>query len=194
MAYQQNIPLATDQLSTSQGDIQANFQAIYTLIGVNHSNFGTANVGKHNFVSLPVQAGNPGTTTTELALYTKTSALSGLPEAFFQRQNNGTAIEFTSSTASQNGWTRLPSGILLKWGQSNGSGSVGVALPVGATIPVFANVFVAGVFPFLNGAVSDPNLMATLIGFTTTTVSAWCGPRTTTGSSAVTFNYIIIGN
>lgn len=192
MPYNSNVPQATDVLSQSQLDLLNNFQAIFTLVGVNHSNFGTPNQGKHNFVSMPVQSGNPGTTASEMALYTKTSSLTSVPEAFFQRAD-GSVVEFTSAAQSVTGWTRLPSNILIKWGQSSGTGSVAVNLSF-AGAPVSSNSFIALVSPFSNGAVSDPNVMATVIGLTTTQLTVWTGPRVTTGSSAVVFNWIVIGN
>ena len=137
--YLPNIPQATDQLSVSQGDILINFQGINTFLNVNHEAFPSANAGKHKFVSFPVQAGNPGTTPTELAMYSKTSTLSAAPELFIQRANNGTVVEFTSSSQTANGWTRLPSGILLKWGTQALTGVTPqvITFPVGANIPVF---------------------------------------------------------
>jgi len=194
MSYNQNIPQSTDQLSQSQADLLNNFAAIYSLIGINHVNFNVANQGKHNFVSMPVQLADPGTLATELALYTKTSTLSSNPECFIQRQSNGIAIEFTSATQASNGWSRLPSNILIKWGSSSGTGSTLVTLPTAASIPVFSNVFQVLVVPYVNGAIADPNVSATLIGFTTTTITVWTAPRITIGSTAVTFNYLIIGN
>jgi len=119
MAYQQNIPLATDALNDSQGDIQANFQAIKTLIDVNHATFGDPNQGKHNFVTMPEQAASPGTALDEMALYTKDVA--GTTQLFLQRENiapAGADIDITSfSHTLANGGTNLPSGVVLKWGQ-----------------------------------------------------------------------------
>ena len=70
MAYNPNIPQATDTLNSSQGDLLANFMAIQTLIDVNHYDFASANQGKHMFVTMPVQTQSPGTALGEMALFT----------------------------------------------------------------------------------------------------------------------------
>ena len=141
MAYNPNIPQPTDQLSISQGDLLGNFQALQTLIDVNHVDFADADMGKHKWVSLPQQAGAPGTTNTELALYTAISPTSGTPELFIQRPANGAFINFTEAVGAPNGWTRLPSAILLKWGSAGANGLTTITFPVAADIPPFINVF-----------------------------------------------------
>ena len=47
--YQPNIPAATDQISSSQADIQGNFQAINTYLAVDHAAFSSADAGHHYF-------------------------------------------------------------------------------------------------------------------------------------------------
>ena len=60
MAYQNNIPQASDQINKSQADILNNFAAIQTLIDANHVGFANpTNQGKHNFVSLPLTSSSP---------------------------------------------------------------------------------------------------------------------------------------
>jgi hypothetical protein len=136
MAWNPNIPQPTDSLSQSQADILANFQALDPLF----------NDGVQNWVTLPVQGSAPATAASELALYSK--SVSGTPQLFMRQQSNGTEFDFTSAGATTNGWARLPSGIILKWGQaampSGGSSaqpSQTVTYPVGASIPVFTTVF-----------------------------------------------------
>jgi hypothetical protein len=119
MSYNANIPQATDQQSNSQADLLANFQAIQTLIDVNHYDFASPNQGKHMFVTLPEQTTSPGTALDEMALYTK--AVAGVSQLFLQRENiapAGADLDITSfSNVLANGGTNLPSGIVLKWGQ-----------------------------------------------------------------------------
>jgi hypothetical protein len=185
MAYQNNIPLPNDLLSVSQGDLNANFMSIYTWAGVNHVLFDAVGQGKHNFVSMPVQMADPGTTATELALYTKTSLLSGNPEAFFQRQSNGAAIEFTSSLAATSGWTRLPSGIMLKWGQFAANPGANTVIYTGnaAAGSTFANVFSVLLTPVGTNC---------LFSYTSTTNLQFI---MNSGAAVITnFNYFAIGN
>ena len=165
MAYNPNIPLATDQLSQSQSDIEGNFQAIQTLIDVNHVDFSDgADMGKHWVINLPVQTGLPGSqfAAGEVGLYNQlptAQPTTGVNELWINKQNSGGVVQIplTASILStngspasfSNGWTYLPSGILLKWGNQNmpsGSStatSMGqtVVYPTSASIPVFNRVF-----------------------------------------------------
>lgn len=145
MAYNNAIPQATDQLSQSQPQILANFAEIQTALGVNHINFNVTGEGKHNYLQFPnVQGSDIATLTGEVAVYSKTGLL-GAPALFFRPQSNATVASggFTEAVASGNGWTRLPSGILLKWGTDTANGgtngaATAITFPTGATIPVFA--------------------------------------------------------
>jgi hypothetical protein len=131
MAYQPNIPNASDALAQSQGDIKGNFQALNPVF----TQF-------QNFVLLGVQGSDPATAGNQMALYVKTG-LDTNPQMFIERQSGSTdtpvVIEFTGSAKTTNGWTRLPSGILLKWGTSVATANAATAItfPVGATVPAF---------------------------------------------------------
>ena len=115
MAYNQNIPQPTDRLKISQADLLANFQELFTFFGVNHYNFGDQNAGKHKFLQFPIQGAAPATGLTETALYSATGATSGVPELVFRRANNGITVPFTEGANVLQGWTRLPSGLVMKW-------------------------------------------------------------------------------
>lgn len=197
MAYNNSIPQPTDIISDSQSDILGNFAAIKTLIDVNHETFGSADEGKHKFVQMPIQGSGPTTAATEMALYTKNDA-GGTPQLYVRRDTSGDEIEFTGSTSSQNGWTRLPSGILLKWGRTNpsGVGDSTVTLPTGASIPVFANVFTAFTSLYTTGAGVDVNSVVYLYSLTTTAFSLKTAIRDTGAGSigSVLVDYLIIGN
>jgi hypothetical protein len=55
MVYKNNIPLATDQVSISQGDLLENFGQLYTCFGTDHVNYDWPTVtdrGKHEFARL----------------------------------------------------------------------------------------------------------------------------------------------
>lgn len=178
MAYQSNIPQATDLLSQSQDDILNNFLAIAAAFNLNHGNFNAANQGKHNFVQMPAQSPAPTTGAGEVGLYCANSALSSQPELFFRKQSGSTApvtnYEISSAGYSAtDGWARLPSGILLKWG--NGTqvtpGNFIVTYPVAATIPVFTATYTA----ILTPATTNMNLYLISIATTTLTVNSTSG-------------------
>lgn len=192
MAYISTIPQPTDRLKDSQNDILNNFIAIKAAFDINHVTFDAATQGKHNFVSFPVQAANPAAVVTEMQLYTKTSALTTVPELFLER-GDGTVYEFSSATRAVTGWTRLPSGILLKWGSDTKTGSQTVTLPVAGTIPVFTTIFSVQL-TVKNAAVTDTDEAVRVISFAAATgFNVYASSRSTTGAKAVTFEYLVIG-
>lgn len=169
MPYNQNIPQPTDQLDVSQVDLLNNFQAIKTLIDINHVTFDAVGQGKHTQVTLPENAAPTNTGAAEGNIYSQESPLTGNTELYWQRENNGTRIEWTGrSNTVTSGWTRLPSGILIKWSTTSinavdaNNGVITVTWPVAATIPAFANQGIAFVNPMadpLNPA-KDVNCIA----------------------------------
>lgn len=182
MAYQQNKPQANDVKSQSQADIQGNFQAIKTLIDVNHGTFGSANEGKHNKVSLPVQSPAPTFAAGEEGLYTFLNPTTAKNELYVHRQtvDAPTDIPFTASkvsntamASSDSGWTYLPSGILLKWGRvSAPTATVAITPTVTSGGPNFTRVFRAMVTPQDSGTATNFN----------------CGQRTAAAAPSGNFN------
>src|SRR5271156_6351075 len=136
MVYQNNIPQPTDLLSKSQGDLLNNFAALKTLIDVNHVDFNSADQGKHMWVTLPSQGATPpagsGFAPTELGLYNAVYTTTTQQELFINKTNQATVVQvpLSASTLSTNsapaqgtqGWSYLPSGIIIKWGNTMGTG------------------------------------------------------------------------
>jgi hypothetical protein len=139
MAYN-DTPLANESKNTSQPRIRNNFNVLQSFLALNHEDPDTG-TGKHSFVTLPTHA-VPATAAGEVALFSQVSTLSGLQELAIRRENNGVSYELTSSLNTENGWARLPSGLILKWGKQlvSISGNGVVVYPVAATIPVFTTV------------------------------------------------------
>ena len=179
--WNQNIPQPTDLLSQSQADILGNFQALQTLIDVNHVDFASADQGKHKWVSLPIQGASPATAATEVALFSRTSAFTAIPELCIRFAGNSAVTEMTSAELTPNGWTFLPSGVLLKWGgvAAPGPGLNTAAYPVAATIPVFNQVFIVLLQP--ESAATAYITATTAIDFTANT------------SAAGNFSYLALG-
>lgn len=148
MAYQNNIPQATDQLSKSQGDILGNFQIIQTWADVNHVDFNAgADAGKHKFITFPVQGAAPSFNIGEVGLYNLlpvSAPITGTDELFITK-SNGTTIPITASLGStSNGWTYFPSGTILQWNQGvsvPASGNNVVSLPNASSQPRFTNIW-----------------------------------------------------
>lgn len=205
MAYDQTIPKATDRLKDSQPQLLANFAAIKTLVDINHVTFDDASgdQGKHKWVSFPSQGSAPVFLAGEEGLYNLVYATTVKNELFVHRQTGATTAEtpFTASllstdsapAANTEGWSWLPSGLLIKWGRGGGTGAVTVTYPVGATIPAFTQVLNVQITT-LSSLGSDSNTFARLRSDASNlSFTAWCSPRTTTGSAAVNFTYLAIG-
>lgn len=162
MAYNSNIPQPTDLISTSQAQILANFQAINTLIDVNHYTFNSAGAtdGKHKYVSMPEQAADPATAVNELAIFSKVGAISAVSELFLRRENSGIVYNFTESGQNTIGWTRLPSNILIKWGNDTaGDGSTLKSYPLvdGAAVAQPAFTATPYIVLFIKTQLQDAN-------------------------------------
>ena len=153
-----DVPLLGQSLNQTQNPIRQNFSDVYTGFNVDHASFNDANQGNHKKVTFLPQANNPlpATIANGFVMYDAipdAGANAAYPitvasnELILLKNGASVAIPLTAADKSTNGWCYLPSGILLKWGQNpmNSGGSSGantpVVYPVGATIPVFQNVF-----------------------------------------------------
>lgn len=200
MAYTNNVPQANQRIKDTQSPIQQNFVEIQNLITVNHGDFGAADAGKHKFVQFPQQSAAASTAALEMAMYAKNSTLTSQTELYIRRPSNGTEIEFTGASATGNGWTILPSGLLLKWGTQSytlpqTSGSKTITFPVAATIPVF-NTAPFQVFLTISGSIAgtDNNAFAYYITSTTTTFTIGLWPRTGSSfNSSFQIRYLAMG-
>lgn len=155
MAYNNAIPQPGDPLKVSQSQILGNMQEIATYFSVNHVGFGQLDEGKHNFLQMPRQGVAPATGPTEVALYAALGASSAVSELVFRRENNGTTIPFTEGSNATQGWTRLPSGLVMKWNTVNVS-AVNADADVISTIalagPVLTSAFWGIVVPLADPA------------------------------------------
>jgi hypothetical protein len=177
MAFNPNIPQPSDTLSQSQMDILANFQAIAPLF----------DQGIQPFVILPEQGSAPATAIDEIALYSKD--VSGTPQLFMRQQSNGAEFNFTSSSGGDNGWSYLPSGLLIKWGGA-AINSTGASINFQAISggPVYTTVFRSFLTPNDTGTATNFTVGIRSPGTTTTIVIYANNPSSTTG-----LRYFIIG-
>ena len=193
-----NVPVPGQTLGSSRDLVNQNFSVIDTAFTVNHVpyNDGTGNQGFHQFIQLPagVPTGVTNNGTPQVALYSNTGAISGVPELFFQRNNLGAnaGYSITEAGATNPGWTRLPSGILLKWASGIGFGGAASKTTNLNTIgvgPNFATILTILITP-ISTANFDHVLAISNITFPSFTVS------TQNGASApgtTTFSYFVIG-
>lgn len=196
MTYNPNIPLASDLISTSQGQLLTNFSQADTAFGVDHVPFSVvANQGKHRKETLiewampPEATADPVTIANEIAVYSKDVA--GITTAFMRKESNGTVIATSGQDPirASNGSTFLPGdatrAIIYKWGDC------GTVLP-GGTGVTFASAFPTACFQvFVTVTQAGSN--------STRVVTVDPGTFATTGFTAYSSNnvnarYFAIGN
>jgi len=198
------IPMAGDVISQSQGDLLNNMEAINTLVMVNHAPFNTANQGKHIYVEMPVQVASPPIVfdAGEVALYSFLNPITSQNEMYVNKTNEVTATQIPATASilstdsaplnNTSGWSYLPSGILMKWGNANANGATFVAFPVAADIPVFAQVMSVQVTNYNTGA-GDTNTYVSLSTFTNLGMNVYGSSRSAVGAAATSFQYLAIG-
>lgn len=205
------IPNATDQISQSQSQIQTNFASIKSLIEINHGKFSDGvNFGKHNEVEFPVQATAPTFLSGEVGLYNllpiSPFPLTTVNELFINKNTTGGAvtIPMTASVLSNNvapgftsqGWTYLPSGILLKWGFGTPVQNTlnNFTYPVNSSIPVFNQVFSVQVTQTFTGSSTGILNNALSAGnYTTTGFQVFPRAIGLPNSSTITVTFLAIG-
>jgi hypothetical protein len=194
-----NVPLTGQSLGVTRVPINQNFSVIDTAFSVDHVDYNDPNQGKHNQVTMPVQASPPTTAGGEIALFSQTSALTAVPEMAWERQSNGTVVEFTSAILAATGWSRIPSGLLLKWGTGNTvaspAGPTTITFPTGANIPAFTTIFSIQITTAYTNTGDSPNGFVRLNNFVTpwTSFTVFGSPRSSSGQSAIAFQYLAIG-
>jgi len=197
MAYQANIPQATDAMSQSQIDLQNNFGALQTLIDVNHVDFASGDQGKHKFVTFPVQMVAPTINLGEIGLYNFLSARTAKDELYLIN-SSGATVPLTESqqVAGSAGWAYLPSGVLMKWGNSVATGLTTITFPTGASIPSFNSIFSMQVTTaYVNSSDGDGFVRLNNFLAPWTQFMVYASHRTSTGSfGPVAFQYFAIGN
>lgn len=142
LPYTQNVPEDTQSFQETQPTIQTNFGSIQTLLEENHVMFGDTNQGCHDYLIMPTVTTPPDAVngSTDLLMYQQ-----GSPNQIWLKYPNNAVVQLTgtqvpSTGTSGPGWSRFPSGIIMKWGTATIAKSTSVApvvFPVGVSIPVF---------------------------------------------------------
>lgn len=204
MAYNNAIPQASDKPSASQPQILANFAAIKTLIDIDHVTFDVAGQGKHNKISMPVQTATPAIVAGENCIYNKAYATTAKNTSYIRNQtfSGNSDIPFTASNLSTgnpvdgaDGWTYLPSGILLKWilltAVAGGSQTFDIAASIPSS-PAFTKIF--AVFPVPVYGPTDQNFSVALGDIVDNhTVDLFFSGRTTTAATPGSAYCLFIG-
>ena len=209
MAFLPNIPLATDQQSTSQANILNNFMLLGAIAG--NSNAASSSINSSitnsgfNWIYLPPNSSTPPMGSSfpsgNIALYSALNSVTGQNELYINKQNQSTTVQIpatastlsvTSAPASGTGcWTYLPSGLLLVTG--NGTGTGLITTTFSGSIPAFTQILSVVVCPF-NGSTSDVNFAVRYVDTPTpSTFRVYISSRTSTGAASGGFQYFVIG-
>ena len=143
--YNDNVPLSTEKIASTQNPILNNFQSILELLSVNHAPFNSADAGKHYFTSLEIQGSDPVTSSTEMAVYCKaTPSGPNAAEIYYRYPSNGTVNQLTGNIGSgtfTNGFTYLAPTVLMKWGTVTGivAGANVIVFPTTDGNPAFSS-------------------------------------------------------
>lgn len=115
------IPLATDIPANSQAQLLSNFQNLNLWTNVDHYNIGSANVGKHIQVTMPNLGVVPVPAAAESILFSFTSALTTRSE--LARVTSTGTYSMTEANFAAPGYSRLASGLTIKWGTVSTAGA-----------------------------------------------------------------------
>lgn len=171
MSYNPNIPLATDQLSVSQGQILGNFQALGIIVD--------------GLLNLPPQGSLPASTGFN-QIFAFISSFTGNEEVYIQQSSTGLNIPITASDQIANGWSYLPSGVLLKWG-SSGVGGIGAFIPV-----AWGPTYTANPWVVLASAAST-TFIGVVNAYNPTPAGFTANGSGISGPASVPFQFLIIG-
>ncbi len=196
MAFDPNIPQSTQTLLASQALLLANNQQLNASFAVNHIAFADngSTAGFHTKLQFPAAIADmdrPVNNSPEASLFPGVGATTGLTELFFTNSAGVyTQITGNGSGSASSGYTRLPSGILIKWGQANGNSGT-VTMSQGPSFSTLFNVQLTikdspgapNTFVYLNALAPSGQNTFSFVGV----------QRLSTASTAVTFQYLAIG-
>lgn len=144
--FSTDIPQASQKISATQQPIDNNFSSINELFNVNHVGlYDPNNYGKHTYTSFPIQGSDATTTSTQMAIYAKSSTDANGAELFFRYPSNGTVLQLTgggvTGGSGGSGYSYITNSLLLKWGQAsvNTTGSTVITFPTAGGIPAFTS-------------------------------------------------------
>jgi hypothetical protein len=161
MAYNPNIPQATDQLNVSQSDILNNFQAL--------APFG------NGYALLPNITPTPSPDSSHVALYAQ--AVSGVLELFFERAGATTGVPFTQGVpAGTIGWSRFASNMMVVWQSLTAS-----------TFPYTFTYSSISTFPGFDSAGGNPTVLVSPFGAGTYALTVTSSTPTAVTIGASTF-------
>jgi|GEM_PF-3977167 len=146
LPYNPTAPEETETLKDSQPKILENFESVKTIIEQNHVAFGNLLQGCHKHLIMPNAPippdNNPATSPTDLNLFARVTTGANFPQLWLKYPDN-TLSQLTGSNSGSTGtsgvgWSKFPSGVIMKWGTATVStGNQFVVFPTDPSIPVF---------------------------------------------------------
>jgi len=99
MTYNKNIPQATDDLSVSQGEVQANFLQLNTSFEIDHYTFDdvSGDTGKHRTITTVDQVTDPTTAAVEPRIYGKGTFTPSLVLQYSRGESDAVPTPLTSA-------------------------------------------------------------------------------------------------
>ena len=189
-------PNSGQTLNSSRPQISGNFASIDTAFKVDHVEYNLTGQGTHSRVFFAQQSADiPTPNATDAVLYTK-SGTGGGNSLFYRGPSNADPAEFSYALKAANGYTILPSGIIIQWASGNlpntgaTKASVNISLPKAfANIANIVSVQVTPTTPVGSSSTTDWILSARAASNSVVTVS-----RSSNHTSvAVSFNILVIG-
>ena len=119
MTFDPNIPLATDLISNSQGDILTNFTQLNTQFGIDHVAFYTGSGngdGTHKQITFNTPRLDPVLAGDDSMVYSKT--VSGVTQLFFANATTAAQVSSTG-TAANPGTITIPGGLTIAFGNAS---------------------------------------------------------------------------
>ena len=192
-------PNSGQSLGQTRDQMRTNTDLLKASLAINHVDLGLADVGKHKFVEMPVQASAPTTAAGELALFSKT--VSAISQLYIIRDGvAGTEKPLTAGDTSQaqfavntvayaancnGGWTFLPGGMILQYGRRT--------TPTASGAVTFPIPFPSGNAPF-SIVVTNERDSARSANINNTGISSTGFSYFMETSGAIALNWIAIGN
>lgn len=135
-----NVPLAAQRISATTSIINNNFQALNTYLQNDHVDINDATLANrltHSQVTLNNLGSGPTTSSSQLAIYTKT-VTAGVQELFIRRQSDGTEIQMSATNITPSATqTFLPGNLLMVFGNGNVVG----AAPQNFSVPGMSTIY-----------------------------------------------------
>jgi len=191
MTYLPNIPLGTDNISVSAGQINTNFTQLNALMGSNATadhyawnDATSANRALHKQTTFPIPRADPvGLTGTQSMFYPK--SVGGVAQAFFANSAGTTQISGGATNITTNGGIDFPQGASIRWGAFTFSGTSTV-VNFSPTMPT--TTYSVVITPINTAAIST--------GFRVSTITQSSFTVNTAGGSVTnaSFYYIAMGS